>query len=43
MNDTLAHEAAAVNEVKRHKRFTVIVGNPPYSGESMNAYEYLGG
>jgi len=27
----LAHEAAAVNRVKRGKRFTVIIGNPPYS------------
>jgi predicted helicase len=27
----LAHEAQAVNEVKRHKRFTVVVGNPPYA------------
>ena len=29
--DALAHEAAAVNEVKRHKSFTVVIGNPPYS------------
>jgi hypothetical protein len=29
--EALAHEAAAVNEIKRHKRFTVVVGNPPYS------------
>jgi predicted helicase len=28
--DALAHEAAAVNEIKRHKRFTVVIGNPPY-------------
>ena len=27
----LAHEAQAVNEIKRHKRFTVVIGNPPYS------------
>jgi hypothetical protein len=27
----LAHEAAAVNEIKRHKRFTIVIGNPPYS------------
>jgi predicted helicase len=27
----LAHEAAAVNAVKRTKRFTVAMGNPPYS------------
>ena len=29
--DALAHEAAAVNKIKRDKRFTVIIGNPPYS------------
>jgi len=29
--NALAHEAAAVNEVKRHKRFSVVIGNPPYS------------
>ena len=27
----LAHEAAAVNEIKRKRRFTVVIGNPPYS------------
>jgi predicted helicase len=27
----LAHEARAVNEVKRRQRFTVVIGNPPYS------------
>lgn len=27
----LAHEAQAVNEIKRKRRFTVVVGNPPYS------------
>jgi hypothetical protein len=32
----LAHEAQAVNKVKRNKRFTVVVGNPPYSGISAN-------
>lgn len=32
----LAHEAAAVNENKRQGRFTVVVGNPPYSGVSAN-------
>ena len=26
----------AVNEVKRAARFTVIIGNPPYSGRSAN-------
>ena len=37
--DALAHEAAAVNEIKRHKRFTVVIGNPPYSGISWNMTE----
>jgi hypothetical protein len=32
----LAHEAQAVNAVKRHKCFTVVIGNPPYSGHSAN-------
>lgn len=32
----LAHEAQAVNEVKRNQRFTVVIGNPPYSGVSQN-------
>lgn len=35
----LAHEAAAVNEIKRHKRFTVVIGNPPYAGLSANLTE----
>ena len=37
--DALAHEAAAVNEIKRHKRFTVVIGNPPYAQYSMNLNE----
>jgi hypothetical protein len=32
----LAHESAAVNTVKRSKRFTVAMGNPPYSISSSN-------
>ncbi|MFM8331930.1 MAG: type ISP restriction/modification enzyme, partial [Candidatus Methylumidiphilus sp.] len=32
----LAHEAQAVNAVKQGQRFTVVVGNPPYSGHSSN-------
>jgi hypothetical protein len=39
--DALAHEAEAVNEIKRHKRFTVVIGNPPYSGESANKIEAI--
>lgn len=35
----LAHEAMAVNEVKRNQRFTVAIGNPPYSGISSNMSE----
>ena len=31
MFPALAHEAEAVNEVKEKQRFTVIIGNPPYS------------
>jgi hypothetical protein len=36
----LAHEAQAVNDVKRHKHFTVIIGNPPYSRASSNKGAY---
>jgi len=32
----LAREAEAVNEIKRRGRFTVVVGNPPYAGHSLN-------
>ena len=32
----LAHEARAVNEIKNGRRFTVVIGNPPYSGHSAN-------
>ena len=32
----LAHEAKAVNAIKRHQRFTVVIGNPPYSKSSQN-------
>jgi predicted helicase len=31
LSPALAHEATAVNEVKRKKRFTVVIGNPPYA------------
>ena len=31
MIPALAHEAEAVNEIKRNRRFTVVIGNPPYS------------
>lgn len=32
----LAHEATAVNNIKRLARFTVVIGNPPYSSLSQN-------
>lgn len=32
----LAHEADAVNEIKRRARFTAVIGNPPYSIRSGN-------
>ena len=38
----LAHEAQAVNEVKGGQRFTVVIGNPPYSGHSANKGKWIG-
>ncbi|MFZ1488822.1 MAG: type ISP restriction/modification enzyme, partial [Ilumatobacteraceae bacterium] len=38
----LAHEAQAVNAIKRGQRFTVVIGNPPYSGHSANKGEWIG-
>lgn len=35
----LAHEAQAVNDIKRNQRFTVVIGNPPYAGISSNMTE----
>lgn len=37
--DALGKEALAVNEIKRNHRFTVILGNPPYSLYSANLGE----
>ncbi len=37
----LAHEAAAANRVKEQLAATVLVGNPPYSGESGNQGEWI--
>jgi len=34
LSPALAHEAKAVNAVKRNRRFTVVIGNPPYFGEA---------
>src|SRR5262249_27068671 len=36
MIPALAHEAAAVNQIKRDHRFTVVIGNPPYSFMTAN-------
>jgi predicted helicase len=41
--DALAREAAAVNEIKRHKHFTVVIGNPPYAGHSSNTGDWISG
>jgi type I restriction-modification system DNA methylase subunit len=37
----LAHEAQAVNDIKRRQRFTVVMGNPPYSERSSNSGEWI--
>lgn len=39
--NALAHEAASVNEIKKRKHFTVIIGNPPYSRVSSNRSEFI--
>ena len=39
----LAHEAEAVNKIKRNQRFTVVIGNPPYSGLSSNMGPWIDG
>jgi predicted helicase len=41
--DALSHEATAVNQVKQSKRFTVVIGNPPYSGHSANKGRWIEG
>lgn len=37
----LAHEAQAVNSVKRRQRFTIVIGNPPYSVSSWNTNDWI--
>ena len=37
----LAHEASAANRVKEQMAATVVVGNPPYSGDSSNQREWI--
>ena len=36
MAPALAHEAEAANKVKRSTPATIVIGNPPYSGHSVN-------
>ncbi len=40
-SEALAHEAQAVNKIKSLKRFTVVIGNPPYSYASGNTGDYI--
>ena len=37
----LADEAKAVSQVKGERRFTVVIGNPPYSGHSANKGQWI--
>ena len=37
----LAHEAEAVNKIKSEQRFTVVIGNPPYSRTTSNTGEFI--
>jgi SOS-response transcriptional repressor LexA len=37
----LAHEAEAVNEIKRKRQFTVVIGNPPYLGEAGRGGDWI--
>lgn len=39
----LAHEAGAVNQIKRRQQFTVVIGNPPYLGEAGTGGEWISG
>ena len=39
----LAHEAHAVNEIKGKQRFSVVIGNPPYSVKSYNNGTWIRG
>lgn len=40
-SEAIAHEATAVNEVKRNIRFSIIIGNPPYSMVSFNFNPFI--
>ncbi len=41
--DALANEAREVNEVKWHRRMTVVLGNPPYAVEGVNKNKWIDG
>ena len=41
MAPALAHEAQAVNDIKQDQRFTVVIGNPPYSKSSQNQGRWI--
>jgi len=41
ISPAMAHEAQAVNEIKRRKCFTVIIGNPPYERDSVNKGDFI--
>lgn len=40
-NDPLAFESANANEAKKNNGINVIIGNPPYSGESANKGQWI--
>ena len=39
--DALAHEAEAVNAIKRDQLFTVVIGNPPYARATSNTGAFI--
>lgn len=40
-DDPLAFEAVSANKVKKNNGINVVIGNPPYSGESANKGEWI--
>lgn len=43
MAEALANEAQAANDAKAKSLFTVVIGNPPYSGISKNMFPWIDG
>ncbi|HTQ09663.1 MAG TPA: N-6 DNA methylase, partial [Fimbriimonadaceae bacterium] len=39
--EALAHEAQAVTAIKQTERFTIVIGNPPYSKLSSNSNDWI--